>query len=237
MGQIIVIDCETTGLEPESNSIVEFAAVSLDSESGIIQRTFSSLVKPLHPISLPAMATHHITERMVEDAPSLTQVMLEASIAMGANIATVCHAAHNAAFDSAFLPAFSPWLCTWRLAQHLWPDAPGHSNGVLRYWLLELNEELKNNTCGANPWPMQLPPHRALPDAWITAHVLRRMLRERPCAELMELSPKPILLKTVRFGKHRGTPWAEVPRDYLRWVAGQDFDPDTLATAKHYSSG
>src|SRR5262245_25865334 len=28
-----------------------------------------------------------------------------------------------------------PWLCTYKSALRAWPDAPRHSNSVLRYWL------------------------------------------------------------------------------------------------------
>ena len=31
-----------------------------------------------------------------------------------------------------------------------------------------------------------------------------------------------LLLKTVTFGKHKGTLWGEVPKDYLQWLAKQD---------------
>lgn len=39
-----------------------------------------------------------------------------------------------------------------------------------------------------------------------------------------------------KFGKHKGTLWSQVPRDYLDWVVNKsDFtDEDVLYTARHY---
>ena len=81
---------------------------------------------------------------------------------------------------------------------------------------------------------MALPPHRALPDAYVTANILDRMLRDHTPEELVLLAQSPILIKNCTFGKHRGTPWNEVPKDYLRWLVRQEFDADTLFTAKHH---
>ncbi len=44
------------------------------------------------------------------------------------------------------------------MAMHVWPDAPRHSNQVLRYWR---NLVLDN--------ALAMLPHRAGPDAWVTA--------------------------------------------------------------------
>ena len=43
--------------------------------------------------------------------------------------------AHNADFEQSFLPEFAavPWVCTFRAALRLVPDATSHSNQALRY--------------------------------------------------------------------------------------------------------
>lgn len=239
---IPVIDTETTGLDPTCNSVVEFAAVLLEFRADFvdvgdnntivskwhIKGTHHSLVKPRHPISVEAMAIHHIMEKHVADAPPLDKVLNDAP-----KVDVVpCFAAHNAAFDSSFLPMLAPFICTFRLAKHIWPDAPSYSNQVLRYWLTDINAALYKGNAGRKI--MGAPPHRALPDAWVTAHILQRMLLTHTVEQLMDLSSKPILLKKVSFGKHYGKLWAEVPKDYLRWMMGEDFDADTLYTVQHY---
>jgi exodeoxyribonuclease X len=80
------------------------------------------------------------------------------------------------------------------------------------------------------------PPHRALPDAWVTAHILKRMLIEHSIEDLIELTKKPILSKTCHFGQHRGVPWEKVPKSYLHWMKKQKpgFDSDTIFTVDHF---
>ena len=85
------------------------------------------------------------------------------------------------------------WICTMRVAKHLWPDAPGYGNQVLRYWL-----EL--------PVDSDCVPHRALGDAQVTAQLLLKELAlvDGSVERLLELTETPVLLKTVPFGKHKG---------------------------------
>lgn len=131
--------------------------------------------------------------------------------------------AHNAAFDSQYIPVKKPWICTYRCALQLYPDAPKHSLQALRYWL------------GLTPHlPPSLHPHNALYDAICLTALLQEMLRDRTADELYEISSKPLLLQKVRFGKHRDTLFKDVPNDYLRWILSKDFDEDVKYTATHY---
>lgn len=224
MTMILVLDTETTGLglEEGTASILELALVRLPD-----MLPFESLVKPLHPTEIQALATHHITDDMLVDAPTLEEVYESSGIGAATHLV-----AHNSAFDSRFVRLDKPWVCTYRCARQLWPDAPGHSNQVLRYWLDGLNAEIHSTHNGQSI--MKLPPHRAMPDAWVTAHILKRMLLERTIDELVDLTKAPILIQNCGFGKHRGVPWKDVPKDYLRWLICQDFDADTIHTAKHH---
>ena len=83
---------------------------------------------------------------------------------------------------------------------------------------------------------MKLPPHRALPDAWVTAHILNIMLTDHSVQKLVELTNTPIIMTgPIKFGKHKGVDWKRVPKDYLAWMMRQkDFDSDSIFTAKHY---
>ena len=216
----LVVDVETTGLDPSADRIVEIAVVGVDFERRCYRKLFHSLVDPEIPIPPEASAVHHITTAMVAgQAPSLDRIRpdLEALADPAIPFAT-----HNAAFDSAFLkptvPAWtSPWICTLRIARHLWPDAPSHGNQALRY-RLDLNV------------PGNHPPHRALGDAIATAALLVRQVETAGSVKrLLELSRQPALQRRVPFGKHRGRLWSEVPPDYLDWAARQDWDDPDLA--------
>lgn len=234
---ICVLDTETTGLLPETADIVELATVTIPKMD-----IFHSLVKPTVPIELKAMAAHHIKERAVACAPHVKSVFGSSHLWEAKFLV-----AHNAEFDRGFiekpnlLPKL-PWVCTWRCARQLWPEAPSFSNQVLRYWLDGLDDELY---LGQGKKIMELPPHRALPDAWVTAHILNRMLVYHTIKELVELSTKPILGTTISFGMHRDMPWEKVPKSYLRWIMKENekskkdptktgFDSDTIYTVKHW---
>lgn len=218
---IAVFDTETTGLDPTTASIVELGVVLLPSFE-----SFSCLVKPDHEIEIQAMAAHHLTDEMVKTGSPLKAAITASRLN---DVEYVC--AHNAAFDMAFLKIDKPVICTYRCARHLWQDAPSYSNQVLRYWL-KMEDKLHN---GDGEFIMRLPPHRALPDAWVTSHILYKMLINHSPEELVALTKAPILMKMCGFGKHKGLEWSKVPKDYLAWIIRQkDFDADSIHTAKHH---
>ncbi|RYF29886.1 MAG: DNA polymerase III subunit epsilon, partial [Cytophagaceae bacterium] len=165
-----------------------------------------TFVNPGIPIPALASAIHHIVDCDVADAP--------AKMPYGIKLPDRdCYVAHNAAFDSSFLPrlAREQWLCTMRLAKRVRPEMETYTNQYLRY-ALGLSIDL----------PAGALPHRALPDALVTAAVLRHLLQNLPegspatVQELVQWCAEPLLLKKCNFGnKHRGKLWSEVPIDYL----------------------
>lgn len=219
MINIAVVDTETTGTG-NSDSVVEVAMVGVPTKEQI---EFCSLVRPTCPISIESMAAHHITEEEVADAPPLDDVYQHMPL-MGVEYIV----AHNMEFDRRFLPMLADrkWICTWKCAMHIWPDAPSYSNQVLRYWLkVQPPEHIRKI----------YHPHRAIFDTWITALIFEKMLESRTAECLFLLSTQPVVLKKVRFGKHNGQLWADVPRDYLVWVLKQkDMDADVLHTARFW---
>jgi exodeoxyribonuclease X len=239
---LLTIDLESTGLDHKTDAVVEFAAVPVTlvgsglSVHWAVRAGSSSLVAPGRRIPPEARAVHHLCDEDLRTAPQLPQALAQVLTAVdqkGELTEALC--AHNAAFDRGFIgqyfPSNLPWLCTMRCAQHLWPDAPSYSNQVLRYWL-GLKVDAARDTNGD-----AYPPHRALYDATVTAHLLQRMLETNTLAELLELQDKPVLQKTCRFGKHRGLAWSDVPRDYLKWVIAQSnppFEDDVVFTCKHW---
>lgn len=230
---IIVLDCETTGLDNATEAVVEVAAVGV--VDGAPKWVWTSLINPQRPIPPTASAIHHLTDDDVADAPLQATAMAKLSVLLGSPTRPML-AAHRAEFDGGFL-GLPVNICTWRCAAHLWPEAPGHSNQTLRYWLPGLHKEILTNAAKWAPPSVSVlwPPHRALPDAWVTAHILCRLLALRPAEELVRLTKTPILLRTIHFGMHRGAPWSEVPKDYIAWLLRQpDLEPDVRYTAEHH---
>lgn len=221
--KIFVVDTETTGLDPATDRVVEIAAVGMSSgENGwSIGDGARSLVNPRRPIPPEASAVHHILDADVANAPDMLEA-IDRVLPLAWQDSVDVFVAHNARFDLGFLPMLKDkrWIDTYRCALHVWPDAPRHNNCTLFYWLgIPRFEEARA--------------HSALFDASVTARLLLRLLAERSVEELIALSTKLVVLKTCRFGKHAGTPWVDVPIDYLQWAAKQGFEPDVNFTIKH----
>ena len=77
--------------------------------------------------------------------------------------------------------------------------------------------------------------HRTLPDAYVTAFILRELLEVATVEELTAWTGEPALLPSVTFGQHRGCRWDEVPPDYLAWIADRsELGDDIKFTARHH---
>lgn len=207
--KIRVIDLETTGLpEDQVKGICEIGWTDV-SDDWKVDGPHAMLVNPGHPIPAVTRAIHHISNADVVDAVSPDAACLALMSGMEPGD---MFAAHNVKFERAFFGGGQhEWICTLQCAKHLFPDAPGHSNQVLRYWL---------NVDGDGLDPVAaMPPHRAGPDTLVTAFILRRLIFASSVAKLVELTSAPVVLQTITFGKHRGMRWADLPRDYLQWIA------------------
>lgn len=213
-------------MEPPAE-IVEVGRVDVVSKGNgwRIDRPMARLYRPLRGIPPETMAVHHITEDNFDaDSPVCTAERLRLAVLGGARPDILV--AHNCDFERLFIPDTTtnglPWICTLKVALHVWPDAPRHSNQVLRYW-----RGLKLDAARA------MPPHRAGPDAWVTAHLLIEMLKESTIEQMIEWTEQPRRMPIIPFGKHRGSRWPDVPIDYLKWMVGQlDMDPDTIWNAQ-----
>jgi exodeoxyribonuclease X len=224
---ILVIDTETTGLDPATAEVIELAGIIITETGQRASGWWSTLIRPQRPIPPETSAIHHLTIDDFDGDLFCCSTLKEAW-RYAEKMLVTCYAAHNAEFDRSFVRDVCdpevPWLCTYRVALHLWPDAPGHGNQVLRYYL------------GLKPdLPPGLAPHRAAYDAIVTAGILGEALKLKPLSELSELQHKPILLKTCSFGKYAKSLWKDVPKDYLQWIVRTgDFNIDIMHTAKHY---
>ena len=159
----VIFDVETTGSAAgKGGAITEFGALKL--VRGEVVDQFSTLVNPGRPIDPFVVRLTGITDRMVSDAPSISEVMprfeefIEGCVLVG----------HNVHFDCSFVtaarggrPLPNDVLDTLKLARCLLP-------GLKRYRLSALV-----NHFGVR----QAPNHRALSDAAATTEVFRRLLK------------------------------------------------------------
>lgn len=203
-----VVDFETTGTQ--GSEVVEAAFVDVDLVNAQWQVGLptAKLYRPGGVVSVHARAVHHICDTDLDTAEASSVEAVEKFLSHGPPVDGFV--AHHAEFERSFLPTLSDasWICTAKSARRAWPQAPGYSNQVLRYWLgLRLEPALA------------LPAHRAGPDAYVTAHILQQLLLTETVDTLIDWTTQPTV---VSFGKHKGRPWNEVPSGYLHWMMGED---------------
>ena len=226
---IRVVDLETCGFEPPAGICeIGFCDLVQGEEGGwIVGSPANLLVDPGHPIPPETSAVHHIVDEDVRGAPDFTEaaraVFFDEERFQAPRVVLV---AHNARFERQWLTpevtGAADWICTYKVALRLWPDAPAHNNGTLRYWL---------KPAGLR-WHRADPAHRAGPDAYVTAFILREALAKATIDQMVAWTAEPALLIRCGFGKHRGVLWRDVPTDYLRWCSGQQMDEDVAFTVR-----
>jgi exodeoxyribonuclease X len=213
MTTIRVIDFETTGTEPPAEVCeVGICDLHLEEKRIAAPRTWMCGVKTMPP---EVRAVHHIALVECEgwDPFDPTRMFSEPADAI---------AAHNAEFETKFFISPLPVICTYKAALRVWPDAPSHSNGTLRYWL-EDQGKIKPDHVSTQP------AHRAGPDAYVTAHILLALFETGATGrEMIAWTKEPRLLPTCPIGKFRGKPWPEVEAGFLGWMLRQPTMDDDL---------
>jgi exodeoxyribonuclease X len=202
------IDFETTGVpEPDvPQAVCEIGwtdvTINLDAPPSIGE-TFACITRPGRPMPPEAQAVHHISDAMIEK--------------------------YGVVGTTVLIPIMSnprPNFFCAHVAVRFWPDAPGHSLQVLRYYLgLDADDTRAS------------PPHRAGPDAYVGALLLQRILDvgKQNIETMVRWSKGPALLPRLNFGMHRGAKWEEVPFSYLEWIVDKsDLDRDVKANARHW---
>jgi len=212
-----VIDFETTGIPDESegitHSVVELGFVDIDAKSKEQTGFYTRLVKPSTEMDIEAQAVHHITHDEAR-ARGITWDEAQEKALSCDDGCEVIFVAHNAAYEQKFFnPDGVKWIDTYKIALQLYPDAPKHTNGVLKYFL-NIADDSKHH-----------PPHRALPDCFVTAEILKVMAKELTFNTMIGITKKPPYLTVMPFGKHKGEKFDDLPRGYIEWLSKQgDFD-------------
>ena len=182
----VVVDVETTGLDPQNDSIIEVAAITFRGND--ILDEFSSLVNPHRTVPPYITQLTGITQAMVDDAPTMFTLRSRLRPKIGDHILV----GHNVSFDLGFLEAErlgvgNHRLDTVTLASILFPDAGRFNLESLVYYL-------------GLPNPNNGQTHRALDDAEQTVELFLA-LRER--AMQLQLSQ---IDELVEAGRRLGWP-------------------------------
>jgi DNA polymerase-3 subunit epsilon len=214
----VCLDCESTGLDPKKDKIVEIA-VALFTFDQIIEQ-FESLINPGCPIPETSQEIHKISQEMVEGKPMIQEVLPEILKMIKGHILV----GHGIGFDIALIAAEAsrhnipsqieqqPFFDTLRMAR-LYGESPINS-------LQQLRQHFNIAFEGA---------HRAMSDVIVNIEVFKQL--SKPFAsveEWMDRLQKPIRLKAMPLGKHKGRKFEEIPLEYLEWAQRKDFDQDLL---------
>lgn len=125
MRRVLLLDTETTGLDPKVDTCIEVAAVVYDLQHASPIVSFAALIRAA---ANPCEKVNHIPAALLGEAPPSDLIWPRV-----ASMADACDAilAHNAAFDRGFVPASlrdaKPWICTQNDLD--WPQQtkPGQS--------------------------------------------------------------------------------------------------------------
>lgn len=136
----IVLDTETTGLDPEQgHKVVEIGAVELLNHIPT-GRTLQLYINPERDIPAESVAIHGITNEFVKDKPVFSQVYTQFLEFIGEDSTLVIH---NAEFDMRFLNyelklvghsplAWSRALDTAAMARRKFPGSPANLDALCR---------------------------------------------------------------------------------------------------------
>lgn len=162
----VVIDLETTGTSPSTDSITEIGAVKVS--GGELLGEFSTLVKPARPIPPIVERLTGISNRDVATAPSLTEVFPSLLEFIQGSVLV----AHNASFDISFLKTAAHRL------NYSWPGNPTLCTVQLSRRILDRQEapSVKLSALAQLFRTSQQPTHRALDDARTTVEVLHALI-------------------------------------------------------------
>jgi len=214
-----VIDFETSAQEPPEAKVIEVGYCDLlgDFAGWTVGEPASYLCGGVESIDPGARAAHHISPADIVGCDPFDPRHLRA---MTEEDGVSVVAAHNADFELKFFTPSVPVICTYKCALRIWPHAPSHSNGALRYWL-------EDGGLIAPAHEFAQPAHRAGPDAYVTAWLLKAMLVATTAKQMVAWTREPRLLPKCTIGKFRGRPWAEVEGGFLQWMLNQrDMEAD-----------
>lgn len=214
--KLLFLDTETTGNMPGEDRLVAVAYK-------VGEEMVHELFRAPRPITIDAMATHHITQEMVDDKETFEGS--ETKKALATKLVDHILVAHSAAFDIAMLEAegltVPQFICTLKVAKALDADGkiPRYAIQYLRYyWKLEVLEAVAHSADG---------------DVLVLEALFNKLRQEmlkvgdseeEVIKRMLEMSTKPSLVQRLHFGKYRGeklTDLAKRDPGYLEWLLTQ----------------
>ncbi len=221
----IFLDTETTG----TNDNDRLCQLAYKTDNGV---TVNELFNPGMPISIEAMSIHHITNDMVKNKPLFENSKTWNNVNELLKSDNSILVAHNALFDVVMIEkegiTVNKHICTLKLSRYLDEEGviPQYNLQYLRYYL---NLNVKANA------------HDALGDVLVLEALFQRLYakmiekyQNSASDKMIDISSKPVLIRRMPFGKHKGMKMEEIPADYLQWLSTTDLEGDLRYTVDYY---
>lgn len=160
----VVVDLETTGLNPDTDEIIEIGAIKVEGKE--LKDIFNKLVRPQKKITEEIVNLTGITQDMLESEIPIRPVISQFADFIGSSTLV----AHNAGFDISFLKInFKRSLnkelentaaCTLLIARDILPNLENHKlHTVAKYFGIEVTNR-----------------HRAIGDAELTYQIWLKLI-------------------------------------------------------------
>jgi DNA polymerase-3 subunit epsilon/exodeoxyribonuclease X len=221
----IILDTETTGAG-ENDRIIQLGYLVLGGKEIEVQNEFCSSEVP---ISFGAMEVHGIIPEMIEDKPTCQEIEAYKRL-QELNTPQNYMIIHNAPFDLGMLEKEGfdikmKVIDTLRVAKHLLPDEEAHRLQYFRYKFELYKYEKKE----ADALGIEVKAHDAIGDVLVLKLLLSKLKEivelefphANPVEKMVDLTNTPIVVKSFKFGKHKGKSLEDVAREdagYLRWM-------------------
>jgi len=243
MAKYIILDTETTGTD-EQDRVIQLGYMVLGGKDVEVHNEFCSADVP---INFAAMEVHGITPEMIEGKPKCTEMPAYKRL-LELNTPENYMIIHNAPFDLKMLEKEGfevqmKVIDTLRVAKHIFEDEDAHRLQYFRYKMdLYKEEEAEAKKLG-----IEVKAHDAIGDVLVLKLFLTKLRKaveekfpgENPVEKMVDLTNTPILIKTFRFGKHKGKTLQEVAQEdagYLRWMLSsmENLDDDMRYSINYY---
>lgn len=214
----VILDTETHAL---NGYPIEIAFAPCSFEQGVLvihqDQVFDEYFSCPEPISLGAMAVHHILETDIAEKPSYD------TFRMPENVEYLI--GHNINYDIEAVQKCQPdfkvkGICTLALARMIWDGLETHTLGALYYYVMEDKQSAKKHLRNA---------HNAKADIYFTGVILRAIVEKLAIKDMQSLylmSEMARIPKRINFGKYKGTLVKELDQGYISWLLRQDdLDP------------
>ncbi|WP_151675587.1 putative quorum-sensing-regulated virulence factor [Acinetobacter ursingii] len=214
----IILDTETNKL---NGYPIEIAYTPCSFEQGVLninhEMVFDEYFSCPEPISLGAMAVHHILESDIAEKPSFETFKLPSSVEFMIG--------HNIDYDIQAVQLCDNTvqvkaICTLALSRMVWSDLDAHNLSAIYYHVMNDKELARKHLRNA---------HNAKADIYFTGVILKHLIDTLAIKDMQSLylfSEKARVPKKITFGKYKGTAIHKLPKDYVVWLLRQpDTDP------------